>query len=191
MNQLANRNPIRVVMGLNGQAIINQDFKLGGNRKFVFHFECLDKNGNVKWEDTFDDVVVTEGLNDSLDKHLKGSGYTAAWYVGLTDGTPTVAAPDTMASHAGWTEVEAYSEGTREVLTLGSVAAGSVDNVASKASFSINGSATVGGAFVTTVSTKGGSTGILYGGGVFTTGDKSVSDGDTLNVTVTCTAAAA
>ena len=152
--------------------------------------ECIGPDGKLKWTDEFDNLVTNEGLNDNLDKYLKGSTYTAAFYVGLTDGTPTVNAADTMSSHAGWTEVTDYSESTREALVLGTVASQSVDNSASKASYSINATATVGGAFITTVSTKGGTTGVLYGVGAFSGGDKSVDNGDTLNVTVTCTAAA-
>lgn len=152
--------------------------------------ECIGPDGKLKWTDEFDNLVTNEGLNDNLDKYLKGSTYTAAFYVGLTDGTPTVNAADTMSSHAGWTEVTDYSESTREALVLGTVASQSVDNSASKASYSINATATVGGAFITTVSTKGGTTGTLYGVGAFSGGDKSVDNGDTLNVTVTCTAAA-
>lgn len=153
--------------------------------------ECVGPDGQIKWTEEFDNLVPTDGLNDSLDKHLKGSAYTAAWYVSLISATPTPAAGDTMASHAGWTEVQTYSEAVRQTLTLGTVAAGSVDNSASKASFSINGTVTVGGAFVTSASDKGGTTGILYGVGAFTGGDRPVQDGDTLNVTVTATAAAA
>ena len=152
--------------------------------------ECIGPDGKLKWTDEFDNLVTNEGLNDNLDKYLKGSTYTAAFYVGLTDGTPTVNATDTMSSHAGWTEVTDYSESTREALVLGTVASQSVDNSASKASYSINATATVGGAFITTVNTKGGTTGTLYGVGAFSGGDKSVDNGDTLNVTVTCTAAA-
>lgn len=152
--------------------------------------ECYDKDGNLKWEDTFKNLVVNTGLDDLLDKRFKASSYTSDDYVGLTDGTPSFAAGDTMASHAGWTEITAYSEGTRQALTLGSVSGQSVDNSASKASYSINGTATVGGAFVATDSTKGGSAGTLYGGGAFTGGDRSVASGDTLNVTVTLTTAA-
>ena len=95
-----------------------------------------------------------------------------------------------MSSHAGWTEVTDYSESTREALVLGTVASQSVDNSASKASYSINATATVGGAFITTVSTKVAPPALLYGVGAFSGGDKSVDNGDTLNVTVTCTAAA-
>lgn len=154
--------------------------------------ECLDKHGELKWVEEIHNLITNVGLDDVLTNYLKGSGYTAAFYVGLTDGTPTVAAGDTMSSHAGWTEVTAYSEATREALTLGSVSSQSVDNSASKASYSINSnSTTIGGAFIVTDSTKGGSTGVLYGVGAFSGGDKSTDDGDTLNVTVTCTAASA
>jgi hypothetical protein len=93
-----------------------------------------------------------------------------------------------MSSHSGWVEIADYSESVRQTLTLGTVSAKSVSNTASKAVFSINGTATVGGAFVVTNSTKSGSTGTLVGAGAFTGGDKSVGSGDTLNVTVTLTA---
>lgn len=163
------------------------------HRTLATHYtlECFDQNGVRKWTEEFDNLVVNAGLDDSLDKHLKGSGYTAAWYVGLTQGTPTFAAADTMGSHGGWTESTAYSESVRQTLTLGSVASQAVDNSASKATFSINGSATLGGAFVVNNSTKGGTTGTLYGGGAFSGGNRSVVNGDTVLVTITLTAAAA
>jgi len=154
----------------------------------VYKFECYDKDGNLKWTDEVHNLVVDAGLNDILDKYYKGSSYSAAFFVGLTDGAPDVDPTDTMSSHTGWVEVEDYSELVRQDLDLGSVSAKSVDNSAAKAVFSIDDTATVGGAFVTTNSTKGGTTGTLVGGGAFTQGDKSVSDGDTLNVTVTLTA---
>lgn len=144
----------------------------------------------VAWRDTVQNLVVNTGLDDYLDKYYKGAAYTASHFVGLTDGTPTVAAADTMASHAGWAVVTDYSESVRQTLTMGSVSGQSVDNSASKASFSINGTATVGGAFVTTDSTKSGTSGTLVGAGAFTGGDKSVTNGDTLNVTITATQAA-
>lgn len=143
------------------------------------------------WTDEFHNLVVTTGLNDLLDKYFKGSSYTAAHYVGLTDGSPTFAAGNTMASHAGWAEVTDYSQSNRPSLTLGTVASGSVDNSASKANFSITGTVTVGGAFVTTNNTKGGTTGILYGGGALTEGNRSLINGDSLAIGITLTAAAA
>jgi len=160
--------------------------------KNCYHFEAFDPDGNLKWEETCCNIVPNVGLDDILDKYLKGSAYTAAFYVMLTDGTPTVAAGDTMASHVGWAEVVAYTEATREALTLGTVSGQSVDNSASKASFSINAdTTTIGGAALTTNSTKSGTTGTLYSVAAFTAGDKLLDNGDTLNVTVTCTAASA
>lgn len=156
----------------------------------LYQIECLGPDGKLKWSEEFHNLVVDEGLDDNLDKYFKGSAYTASHFVGLTDGTPTPAAGDDMTTHAGWTEITNYSEGTRPALVLGTVASQSVDNSASKASYSVNATVTIGGAFTTTNSTKGGSTGTLYGIGAFSGGDKSADNGDTLNVTVTLTAAA-
>jgi len=176
-------------MGFGAQSIrkagLGMRMKLGD----LFEVECYDKDGNFKWKDTIKNLVVNEGLDDSLDKYLKGSTYTAAHYVGLTDGTPTVAAGDTMASHVGWTEVVAYDEAVRQTATWGAVSGQSVNNGASKATFTIGTNATViGGAFLATNSTKGGTTGTLYGGGAFTAGNKTLDDNDVLYVTVTASA---
>lgn len=173
-----------------GQAAARPALAIG--RQLTTHYKvaAYDPAGRLKWVEEFDNLVVTAGLNDSLDKHFKGAAYTAAWYVGLTDGTPTFAAGDTMASHAGWVEVQGYDEANRQTLTLGTVAAGSVDNSAAKATFTINATVTIGGAFVVSVNTKGGTTGVLYGGGAFAA-DRALADNDTLQVTVTLTAAAA
>lgn len=164
--------------------------KMGTGATTHYSVTCHDADGALKWVEEFDNLVVTAGLNELIDKTFKGSTYTAAWYVGLTAATPTFAAADTMASHGGWTESAAYSEANRQTLTLGTVSGGSVSNSASKAVFSINGTATVGGAFLTTNNTKSGSTGTLYGGGAFTEGNRSVVSGDTLSVTVTLTVTA-
>ncbi len=174
-------------------ATANRGAGVDDGRKLTtrYYIECRDANGVLKWTDAFHNLVVNEGLDDSLDKHLKGSGYTASFFVGLTDGTPTPAAGDTMASHVGWVEVTAYDEAVRQTLTLGTVSGQSVSNSASKAVFTIDtNSTTIGGAFVTTNNTKGGSTGTLYGIGAFTAGDKSLDDDDTLSVTATFTASA-
>lgn len=153
-----------------------------------YEIECYAPDGTLKWRETIDNLVVDVGLNDMLNQWLKGSTYTAAFYVGLVAGTPTIAAADTMSSHAGWTDNATYSNATRPALTLGTVAAKSVDNSASKAVFNINGTATITGAFVTTNSTKSGTTGTLISAGAFSGGSKSVTSGDTLNVQVTYTA---
>lgn len=164
------------------------DTPVGKHLKTRYEIECYKPNGELRWSESFYNLVATVGLNDSLDKHFKASGYTAAWYVGLASGTPSFALTDTMASHAGWAEVTDFSEANRQTLTLGTPAAGSVDNSSNKAAFSINGTITIGGAFLTTYQTKGIPSGTLYGGGAFSGGNRAAQSGDTLNVTVTLTA---
>ncbi|MGU3539964.1 hypothetical protein [Methylobacterium sp. A54F] len=155
----------------------------------VHHFECFDADGRLKWEETVTNLTTNAGLNDMLSRYWKGNAYTAAFYVGLKGGG-TIAASDTQASHAGWAEVGAYSNGARQALVLGAVAAQSVDNSASKASFNINATATVTGAFVTTDATLNGTAGTLVGASDFAA-SRTVQSGDVLNVTVTATAATA
>lgn len=158
-----------------------------------YDIECHDADGNLKWIDHVDNIFVNAGLNDLLNKYLKGSSYTAAFYVGLLSSTPTVAAADTMLSHGGWTEVTDYlnSPDRRPTLTLGTVASQSVNNSASKAVFAITGTVTVGGIFITTSNTRiNGSpiAGTLIAAGAFTGGNRSLINGDTLSVTITITA---
>lgn len=138
--------------------------------------------GRLQWAEAYENLIVNEGLDDMLDKYFKGSTYTAAHYVGLADGTPTPAAGDTMSSHAGWSEVTAYSESNRQDFTPGTVSSQSVNNSSNKAVFSINGTTTVGGGFLTTNNTKSGTTGTLVAIGAFTGGDKSLGNGDSLSV---------
>ena len=157
--------------------------------KNTYHFEAFDPDGNLKWEEFAENVVTNEGLDDLLEQYLLGAAYTADFYVLLTDGTPTVDATDTLASHVGWIEVNAYT-GDRQALVLGTVTGQSVDNSASKAVFPITADATtIGGAGLSTVAT--GTVGVLYSVAAFTAADKLLDNGDTLNVTVTCTAASA
>jgi len=78
-----------------------------------FKVQCFGPDGKLKWEDEFENLVVNAGLDYFLDVGLLSGTQITSWYVGLTDGTPSVAAGDTMSSHSGWSEVTAYSETAR------------------------------------------------------------------------------
>ena len=163
-------------------------FRGGGKIRGHWDIVCRDKNGNIKWTDVIENLVVNAGLDHLLDATLSGGSQITTWYLGLTDGTPTVAAGDTAASHAGWTEVEAYDEANRVTWTDAGVSSQSVDNSGSPATFTISSdSTTVGGAFLISENTKGGSSGTLYAAGAFLAGDKSLDDDDTIDVTATFT----
>ena len=159
--------------------------------KGVYKIQCHDAQGNLKWEDEAPNLVVNEGLQDMNAKYFTGTTYTAAWYLGLygAGASNSPAAGNTMASHSSWTEVTAYSQSTRPACTFGTPTTANpsvATNSASPASFSINATTTVGGAFLTSNNTKGGSTGTLYSAADFSSpGDRSVVSGDTLSVTYT------
>ena len=169
---------------------MHEDKHLGLALENTWEIVCFDSDGKEKWREINDNIVVNVGLNDILDKYFKGSSYTAAWYVGIK-GEGTAVAADTVASHSSWSELTGYSQAARPTVSLGSVASQSVDNSASKATFTINATATVAGAFIITDNTKGGtSSGTIYGIVDFGSA-RAVISGDTLEVTVTLTAASA
>lgn len=161
------------------------------NPRGRWRVRCRDRIGRVKWEDEITNLVTNAGEDYMLTAGLDGGTQITSWFVGLTDGTPTVAEGDTAASHAGWTEVTAYDEAARQGWTGGTVSGQSVDNSASPATFTINASTTVGGAFLISDNTKGGTTGTLYAAGAFSGGDRSLADDDSLEVTATFTAGGA
>ena len=144
----------------------------------VFEIECIGADGKLKWRETVRNVVCTAGKTDIIDKYLKGASYSAAWYLILA-GAGTKAAGDTLASHAGWSEVTPYS-GNRPAITWGTTSSGS--NTSSPVAISITGSATVAGAGCCTVNS--GTSGVLYNVSDFSA-SRSVVNGDTLNVTAT------
>ena len=157
----------------------------------TFTLTCFDKDGNQKWVADKHNLVVNVGLKDMNDKYFSGSAYTATWYLGLYGAAASnnPAAGDTSASHAGWTEIVDYSQSTRPqaVFAAATTADPSVSsNSASPATFSINGTTTIGGAFLISDSTKGGTTGILFSAGDFgAPGDRSCVSGDTIVATYT------
>jgi len=160
--------------------------RLGG----VFHIKCFDKHGRLKWQDEAKNLVTNVGLQHILDiLFVSATSQVDPWYVGLTDGTPTPAAGDTAASHGGWTEVTAYDEANRQTFT-DARADQQVDNDGNEATFTISSdSTTIGGAFLISDNTKGGSSGTLLCVAAFSGGDKSADDDDTLEVEYQFTAA--
>ena len=155
----------------------------------VFHFKCYDKDGNLKWEDSAKNLVVNVGLKDMNDKYFSGSGYSATWYLGLVNNSPspTYAAGDTMSSHAGWSESTDYTQTDRPTVTFGAATTADpsvINNSGAVDVFTMNASVTIAGAFLTSNNTKGGTTGTLFSVSTFQApGARTVVSGDTLNVT--------
>jgi hypothetical protein len=152
---------------------------------------CIGADGVEKWRDEFPNLVVNSGLQLMNNTFFAGTTYTAVWYLGLINGPgsgTTFNATDTMLAHGGWTEDTTYSNANRPTVTFGTATLADPSVIATTAtSFSINGSTTVAGAFLTTDNTKGGTAGTLFSASDFTGGDRILQSGDTLNVTYTFT----
>jgi hypothetical protein len=162
-----------------------------------YEVKCLDAEGNLKWEDSIKNLVVTVGKNDLLDKYFSGSAYTAAWYMGLVDNASfsAYAPTDTLGTggspHPGWLEFLDYtisgSSTNRATPSWGSASAGSKATTAT--TFTISGSGTVLGALMCTTQARNtasnGGAGILYSAGSFTGSSRAVISGDLLLVTYT------
>ena len=153
----------------------------------VFTVTCVDKNGTEKWVEIAPNLVVNTGLQDMNTKFFTGAAYTAAWYVGLVNGTSattTFSGGDTLATHVGWEENSSYT-GTRKAATFSAATLAdpsNINNSASTASFTMNANATIAGAFLANVTT--GSTGLLFSAADFQSpGDRTVVSGDVLNIT--------
>lgn len=174
--------------GLQANKGANEKLQAGG----MFRVECRDADGNLKWEHEEHNLVVNVGLQDMNTQYFKGSTYTAAWYIGLWGAAASnnPAAGDTMSSHGGWTEFTNYSQSTRPAASFGTASTANpsvISNSGSPATYTISGGGgTVGGAFLVSDNTKGGTAGVLFSGSDFTSpGDRATVAGDTLTVTYT------
>lgn len=153
-----------------------------------YFVECFDKDGNLKWKDETHNLVVNVGLQYMAGVALTSTAQITTWYIGLygSGSTNDPVATDTLASHAGWTEITPYS-GSRPAATFAAATNANpsvVTNSASKTSFSINATATVGGAFL--CSAASGTSGTLFSAADFQSpGDRSVVSGDVLTITYT------
>lgn len=166
-----------------------------------YHVECRDANGNLKWDESFPNLVVAVGKQLLLDTLLRTSGtYTTVGpFLGLINNSTTFAATDTMASKT-WTELTTYTVGGSAVRGTAVFAAASsagttpsnvTTSTATAITYTMTGSATVYGCFLVTgtgaVSTISSTAGVLYSEGNFATA-KTVTSGDTVSVTYSTTA---
>lgn len=154
-----------------------------------YKLECRDKDGNLKWVAEEDNLVVNVGLQYMAGVALTSTAQITTWYLGLITGPGvTTNAADTMSSK-GWTEFTGYSNSTRVAPSLTAATNANpsvVTNSGTPANFNINATGTVGGAFLTSNDTKGGTTGTLFSEKAFSSpGDRAVVSGDVIAVTYT------
>ena len=186
---------------LNTGAQANETLGIEG----FYHVECRDKDGNLKWKESFPNLVNEVGKELMLNTLLRTSGtYTTTGpYLGLISGSsPTFGTgTDTMTSHAGWTEFTNYTVGGSPVrgtavfgaaTSTGSTPTNVTTCTATAITYTITGvGGTIGGCFLVTgsgaSSTQSNTGGVLYSAGAFAVA-KITTLGDTVAVTYSTTA---
>jgi len=195
------------ITGFGDQAVATLQANAVGNETVgiegVYHVECRDADGNIKWTETVPNLVNAVGKQLMLNTLLAGSSYSVTGpFLGLIATTsPTFLAADTMASHAGWTEFVNYTVGgsaVRGTAVFGSASSSGLSpaNVTTAAATAITYTITgaggnVTGCFLVTgagaSSTLNNTSGTLYSAGAFGT-PKATTAGDTVSVTYSTTA---
>ena len=188
------------VATLQTNAIVPEGMGVDGH----YHVVCRDKDGNVKWEEGFPNLVVAGGKQLMLDTLLRTSGtYTTVGpFLGLTNASLTPAATDTMTTLVGGgKEFTAYTVGGSAVRgtavfgassSTGTTPSNVTTSTATAITYTITGGGgTVYGCFLVTgsgaVSTQSSTAGTLYSEGNFSTA-KTTTAGDTVSVTYSTTA---
>jgi hypothetical protein len=146
------------------------------------------RDGKVidRWTDK--NIITNEGLTNILDVHFNAGTQITTWYIGLFEGNYTPVAGVTAATiTSASTECTAYDETTRVEYDEANPASQSVTNSASKATFTINATKTIYGAFLVSASAKSATSGVLFSASRFGS-SKSVVDDDQLLVTYTINA---
>lgn len=170
----------------------------GCNAEGIYTIRCVDKDGNLKWEEVAKNLVVTEGRNLALDTFLSGSSYTVTGpFMGLISsvGFSAISAGDTAAQingSNGWKE--AGSSNNFPLYTaprktcVWSAATGASKSLSANLTFNIvTTGGTIKGCFIIfgpgASSTIADTNGILWSVVLFSSGDKTVSPGDTVQAT--------
>ena len=183
---------------LNAGAKANETVGIEG----VYKVECHDKDGNLKWEESFPNLVVAVGKQLLLDTLLKGVSYSVVGpFLGLTSASLTPAATDTMATIVPSSEFINYTVGGSAVrgtpvfasaTSSGTTPTNVTTSTAAAITYTITGAGgTVYGCFLVTgtgaSSAQGNTGGTLYSVGNFATA-KITTAGDTVAVTYSATA---
>jgi hypothetical protein len=179
-----------------GAAIINaKSMGESVDAQGVYKVHCYEyEGGALLWESDFKNLVTTVGKNHLLDNYITGSGFTQTGpYMGLISSVSysAIAAGDTMASHAGWTEAGSTNAPTFSArgTPAWSAASGGSKATSSAVSFTMTGAGTLKGAFIVlgsgAVTTLMNTSGTLFSAGLLTGGDQAVSIGNVVTVTYT------
>lgn len=152
---------------------------------FTYSCKILDKHGRVRDEWEVENLMPTEGLSYLFNAAFRGGATFSSWYISLFSGIYTPVVGVTASSYpVDATEITSgYSETTRKLLVPDSTTT-AFTNTASPAVFTFTGTVTVRGLGLHSVSTKGGTTGVLVSCAAFSP-EKVMTNLEQLTITTT------
>jgi hypothetical protein len=165
---------------------------------------CRDVNGNLKWEEGFENQVVQVGKILMMNNTLYSQTAIVGPFLGLIATATTYSPTDTFASHAGWTEFTNYTVGGSAVRGTATFSTATGNNVTTSGSNIVTSSApaityaitgaggTITGCFLltgtgATNAFSNTTVGTLWSAGGFSVA-KTTTVGDTVAVTYSTTA---
>jgi hypothetical protein len=175
------------------RAVANHQYEVSPQGLFfpaqkLFIGGAMETTLNGRDPDVSPNIIPTEGLNHLLSILVAGGTQVNPWYVALFSGNVTPGASYTAANFtSNATEFTGYSETTRVAYVDGTIAAGAVDNDASRAEFTMTTSATIYGGALLSASAKSSTSGTLLAAARFSA-SRAVVSGDTLQVKYTLSA---
>ena len=161
---------------------MNHDQPINAHAGVNYTIEVI-RGGAVVDSETVHNLMPEEGRNHAVSVITKGATQVPTWYIGLFEGNYVPVDSDkasTLPTSA--TECTAYLPATRVEFVEGAVAAGVVENTASRAEFTATGAKTIYGAFLVSAQAKGAITGVLMSAARFTA-PKVLQIDDVLRVT--------
>lgn len=141
--------------------------------KGCFYFKII-RDGECIHEAKVQNEITIEGRNKLLDIGFHGAAQVS-WYIGLMTDFHFSNNTDTMASHSGWIENINYAGTRPEWTPLSFIGDGELANE-TEIDFIIDANTSLGGFFISSVSTKGSSSGVLWNTAVFNTSFVKIGD---------------
>lgn len=161
--------------------LIHSSAKLG----FVYVFECIGRDGRLKWRERQENLIPDVGRDYLLNAGLLGGSQLSSWFIGLYANARTNAVTDTMTTlMADAGEITDYTTAgsNRLALTPDALSNGVFSNLGNPAEFEATADFTVRGGFITSNATQGSTAGTLLSL-VANASPKPVETGEILRVT--------
>ena len=161
---------------------MNHDQPINAHAGVNYTIEVI-RGGAVVDSETVHNLMPEEGRNHAVSVITKGATQVPTWYIGLFEGNYVPVDSDKASTFpTSATECIAYLPATRVEFVEGAVAAGVVENTASRAEFTATAAKTIYGAFLVSAQAKGAVTGVLMSAARFTA-PKTLQIDDVLRVT--------